>query len=250
MYYVPQGVYSLSRLHGYCQRHATKELADASASCKREWELLRQSAGRKTLGQIGLEFETFMKHFRNARAAEDAQLQQDLKNRVVGMPATATVGRQAGGKPKVQFDEWDWRYTPRRCTSPNCKSAPYSPYASHLYAFYNSPRPSTFTLLHTLCPRCAKKEIETFEHKVSEKWSSRSNGWKEQEWEEWFGNVMRDREMEGEFWEKTQEKAIKEKGVVRRVEKVGQGKGEKTGEMEIKEKRKSMFRRLIVSMKA
>ncbi|KAH9881681.1 hypothetical protein IAQ61_000408 [Plenodomus lingam] len=288
MYYVPQGPFSLTRLHGYCPRHATQELAEASALCKREWEFLRQSAGRKTLPQIAAEFEAFMKQFRSARAADDAQLLQELRSRVVGGTTTATTttakvqsptagekANTAKTRPKVQFDIWDWRYTPHRCTAVNCKANPYSPYASHLYIFYHSPRPSTFKPLHTLCPRCANREVEDFERRVSEKWSSRCDGWNEQEWDEWLGNVVRDREMDAEFTEKAQEKMIKDKGTTRRVETMEQGKrpekaaekasgqisekvgekaservAEKVGGVGVKGKRMSIFKRLIVSMKA
>ncbi|KAI8934419.1 hypothetical protein NX059_009154 [Plenodomus lindquistii] len=277
MYYVPQGPYSLSRLHGYCPRHTTKELADASATCKREWEALRQSAGRRTLGQIAADFETFKQQFRDAREVEDEQLQRDLQSRVLGSSSSssnaATVPAEkstasantsspnnANAKLKVTFDTWDWRYTPRRCTKAKCKATPYSPFASHLYNFYNTTRVSTFRPLATLCPACATKEIEAFERKVNEKWGSRVGGWDEREWEEWFGNVVRDRQMEGEFWEKAQERVVREKkGGVGRVESVavGRGKGqvmekvkgveEKKGEVGVG-RRKSVFRRMFSSM--
>lgn len=244
MYYVPQGSYSLTRLHGYCPQHVTKELADATAQCKLEWETMRQSAGRKTLGQIDQEFDTFMERFREERQAEDAQLQQNQRDRLVSAVPTPTE-QATEGKSKVKFDDWNWRYTPRRCTTSGCKSSPYSPYANHLYSFYTIPQPSKHTPLSTLCPACAKAEVETFEQKVAEKWSSRSE-WDNQEWSEWLDNVTRDREMEVEFGEKAQEKAVRGKvgGPARREDSVAKVEDNQGSELVLK-KRRSVFRRLF-----
>jgi len=245
MYYVPQGSYSLTRLHGYCPRHVTKELADATAQCKREWETMRQSAGRKTLGQIDQEFDRFMEQFRDERQAEDARLQQDQRSRLVSA-GPSPVEKITDGKTKVHFDAWDWRYTPRRCTTPGCKSSPYSPYASHLYAIYTTPRPSGYTPLPTLCPACAKAEVATFEQKVAEKWASRSE-WEDQAWDDWLANVTRDRAMEVKFGEKAQEKAIRGKGPARRAESTTKPEGadDRSAREPVLRKKRSLFRRLF-----
>ncbi|KAH7401633.1 hypothetical protein BKA66DRAFT_405887 [Pyrenochaeta sp. MPI-SDFR-AT-0127] len=245
-YYLSQGPYSLTRLHGYCPGHATRDLKDANAACKKEWESLRQNAGRKTLGLIAAEFEVFLEQFREDRREEDARLQRIQKRRVLGSVSTAAAA-QKGKAKHDNNDDWEWRYTPRHCTKNGCKSARYSPFANHLYSFYTAHRASTFLPLQTLCPSCANAEVEAFEQSIQEKWSSRC-GWDDEEWDEWFSNAVRDREMEQEFWEKAQERVVKEKGPARM-----------TTQPEIDEKRvvesdvgkkgrRSVFKRLFGSM--
>jgi len=193
-YYLPQGPYSLSKHHGYCPHHASKELRETNALCKCEWERLRQNAGRKTLGQIATEFDVFLQSFRQDRRAKDTDLQRRQRRIVLGAPGTLLDG----GQPKDQKQqkhtdnneaEWNWTYTPRHCTRSSCTSSPYSPFANHLYTFYHSARSSTFSPLPTLCPSCAKNEVEAFERYVAEKWSSRC-GWDDGEWNEWFGKAV------------------------------------------------------------
>lgn len=232
-YYISQGPYSLSKHHGYCPQHASKELKEANAWCKRKWESLRQNAGRKTLGQIASEFDVFLDTFRQNRRHEDADLQRRQKRIIIGTEAS-----------KEEDEEWMWMYTPRHCTRASCPSARYSPFANHLFAFYHARRSSTFTALPSLCPPCARDEVEAFERMISEKWASRT-GWDEGEWNYWFGKVTQDRDMGREFWEKAQEREVRERrtgqGVdEQKVEKVNERGGEK-----LVGKKKSVFKRLF-----
>lgn len=79
---------------------------------------------------------------------------------------------------------------------------------------------------------------------ISEKWASRT-GWDEGEWNYWFGKVTQDRDMGREFWEKAQEREVRERrtgqGVdEQKVEKVNERGGEK-----LVGKKKSVFKRLF-----
>jgi hypothetical protein len=145
--------------------------------------------------------------------------------------------------------EWDWKYTPRYCTRAECPSTPYSPFANHLYAFYHTPRSSSFIPLATCCPSCAKTEVEAFEHMVTEKWNSRC-GWHEGEWDVWFENAVKEREMEREFWDKAQERVTREKGPGGRVDGGGKSAekergGAGTGEKKLVKRKSVFFRRLF-----
>lgn len=247
-YHLPQGPYAIARLHGHCPCHASKELKEANALCKREWESLRQNAGRKTLGLIAAEFEAFLEQFRNERRREDMKLRQSQTTCVLGAVTQSSEKQRSSKGNASQANEWDWRYTPRPCTRAGCHNAYYSPYANHLFTYYTTPRPSTFKPMHTLCPSCAKDDVETFEQSVGEKWSSRC-GWDDEEWNEWFTNAQKDREMELEFWTKVQERAVVEKGPARLVER----KEESEGGVEKavgKKGRRSVFRKLFGSMTA
>jgi hypothetical protein len=242
-YYLPQGPYSLSKHHGYCENHATKELKEANAWCKRNWESLRQNAGRKTLGQIATEFDVFLETYRQERKAEDEELQQRQKHIVFG-PSSPSPTTQT--KDKSTKTEWLWHFMPRHCTSASCPSGPYSPFSNHLFPFYH-PQISTssFSPLPTLCPPCAKNEIDAFERMITEKWNSRC-GWHGKEWDEWIGKVVVER-FEGRcFWERAQEREIRERGVKKYVERGikedGRAPVERVGKVE---KKKSVFKRLF-----
>lgn len=245
-FYLPQGPYSIARLHGHCHRHANQEHREASARCKREFERLRQTAGRKTLGQIAQEFELFLEAFREDRRLENADIRHRQKQVVLGTSASTQPSSVAG----TQETEWDWRYTPRPCTKVECQLPHYSPFANHLYSFYTTPRPSTFIPMHTLCPTCAQAEVEAFENSIEEKWESRCGGWDEAEWNDWLENACNDRAMEVDFWVKAQERVVRETGPAMWVKRaaaqeqqaVGKAKnGDRTG------KRKSLFKRLFTS---
>jgi hypothetical protein len=207
-YYLAQEPYNLSRHHGYCPRHASKEMKEANALCKREWERMRQNAGRSTLGAVAEDFEMFLQLYRETRSKEDAQLQQSQRRVVLGTAKPA-------GPAKSTDAQWNWRYTPRPCTKHGCTLPYYSPYATHLFSLYTSRRPANGLVpLATLCPQCAQAEAEGFERKIEEKWSSRCGVWNPVEWEQWHGNAKKDRDMEMEFWEKAQERVVREKKVV------------------------------------
>jgi hypothetical protein len=235
-YYSPQAPYSLSRLHGYCTRHASAELNKVNLACKKEYEVLRQNAGRKTMPVVAAEFEFFKEGFREKRRITDAKMQKEQSRRVLG---TRVKGEEKG--------VWDWKYTPRPCTTAACKIF-YTPYANHLYLFYSTPLPSSsFLPQQTLCPGCAKTELESFEHKIKEKWGSRC-GWDEREWNEWFANAVHDRKMEQEYWIKAQERIVRENGPARWVGRV-KDEVERVQEVvrEKKEGRRGVFRRVFGS---
>jgi hypothetical protein len=100
-----------------------------------------------------------------------------------------------------------------------------------------------FVPLRTLCPSCARNEIETFEKSVVEKWASRC-GWDEGEWNGWLNNAVKDRRLEQEFWEKAQERVVREK------EPAGLAASVSNMRMEVekcveRKGRKSIFRKLF-----
>lgn len=247
-YYTAQEPYHLSKHHGYCPRHASKEMQEANALCKKEYETMRQTAGRKTLGVIAQDFEIFLQLYREARQVEDARLQKAQSQRVLGSSHTLTSKGKA-----MQDGGFDWRYTPRNCTKRGCTSAPYSPFSTQYFVFFNTPNPSTQLLpLTTLCPSCSKAESEGFGAKLMEKWSSRC-GWDGEEWDGWYQNAILARKKEQEFWEKAQERVVRErltkqaKGAAEEVAVLAeQKKEEKQPEgTPKKEKRKSVFKRMF-----
>lgn len=252
-YYVAQEPYNLSRHHGYCPRHASKEMKEANALCRKEYETMRQNAGRKTLGAVAQDFEIFLQLYREARQVEDAQLQKAQSNKILGSQQTTA----SEGQRSHDDEGFDWRYTPRNCTTRNCTSLPYSPFSTDLYSFYNTPHSSTQLMpLTTLCASCSKAEAERFGAKIMEKWNSRC-GWDGKEWDTWYTNAKRDREMELEYWEKAQEKAVRGR-MVSKASKCVAEKAEKAEKPEEgvqntntpeavpkKEKRRSLFRRMF-----
>ncbi|KAF3007786.1 hypothetical protein E8E13_010333 [Curvularia kusanoi] len=248
-YYAAQEPYRLSRHHGYCARHASREMQEANALCKKEYETMRQNAGRKTLGSIAQDFEIFLQLYREARKTEDTRLQQMQSQRVFGpLPAV-----DAKGKPR-QSDSFDWRYSLRNCTKKNCSSTPYSPFSIQHFAFYNTLNPSTQLLpLTTLCPSCSRAESEGFGAKLMEKWSSRC-GWDGEEWDGWYQNAVQHRKAEQEFWEKAQERVVREKLAKKAAKSIIEKAEEKreSGDEAVvanaspaKEKRKSIFKRMF-----
>lgn len=111
-------------------------------------------------------------------------------------------------------------------------------------------RPSTFTPLHTLCPPCAKNEVEAFERYMVEKFNSRS-GSDDAEWIPWFEKAVRDRDAERDADLRAQEKAVRDKGPVQWVEKVVPvvREEEKRGKLRKvkKEKKRGILRRWFSS---
>jgi hypothetical protein len=78
---------------------------------------------------------------------------------------------------------------------------------------------------------------------VAEKWASRC-GWDENEWDEWFQKVVKDRETEQEFWEQAQSREVRE----RKLAKCADGKiaeQAKGGTEVVEKKKKSVFKRLF-----
>ncbi|CAN9320190.1 unnamed protein product [Alternaria alternata] len=238
----------MSRLHGYCPRHANQDLNQANVSCKREYENLRQSAGRKTLGVIAAEFEILKEGFRRERRHKDAALVQEQKQRVLGVRPISLNQKSNGtkGKPGAQEDAWDWRYTLRPCTSSHCK-AYYTPYSNH-YTYYRTPI-SGFLPQETLCSACAKTELEGFVEKIKEKWGSRC-GWDHKEWHDWYANACNDRTMEQEYWIKAQEKCIRERGPPKWVGRLRDSAVVEEDAIELKRERKSLMRKWFGSMSA
>lgn len=246
-YYISQEPYNLSRHHGYCPRHASKEMKEANALCKKEYETMRQNAGRKTLGVIAQDFEIFLQLYREARQIEDARLQKVQSRRVLGPQTVATKDKGP------QNDGLDWRYTPRNCTKRGCTSGPYSPFSVQHYSFYQTPNTSTQLMpLTTLCPSCSKAEAEGFGAKLMEKWSSRC-GWDGEEWDGWYQNAVQARKAEQEFWEKAQERVVRERlakkatSVADKVEGKQEGAEEQSAVEVVskKEKRRSVFKRIF-----
>lgn len=86
-----------------------------------------------------------------------------------------------------------------------------------------------------------------------EKWSSRC-GWDGEEWDGWYQNAIHHRKAEMEFWEKAQERVVREKmakkatrDAAEKVEETQEGVQEPSAAVEtpVKEKRKSVFRRMF-----
>lgn len=245
-YYLPQSPYNMSRLHGYCPRHASQDLNQANIACKREYENLRQSAGRKTLGVIAAEFEILKEGLRRERRRKDAALVQEQKQIVLGVPPIPLnqKNHDAKGKPRVQEAAWDWRYTLRPCTSSHCK-AYYTPYSNH-YTYYRTPI-SGFLPQETLCSACAKTELEGFVDKIKEKWESRCE-WDHREWHDWYTNACNDRTMEQEYWIEAQEKCVRERGPPKWVGRLKETVVVEEDVVELKKERKSLMRKWFGSM--
>ena len=235
-YYLPQEPYSLSRLHAHCHHHTAAELKEANALCKREWERLRRNAGRRTMGEVEREFDTFLVRFREERRVHDNGLRRRQSNIVVGSHRTTvkeTMTRQ---------DEWDWRYTPRSCTQASCTSPPYSPFSNHDYEHYHPstvPSQSTFVPLLHLCPSCSRSEVAAFEHNILEKWGSKCE-WDGREWDEWFNEIVGRRKVECEFWGRAQERVVREKRAARENSVQEDGERRKEGR-----EKKGVWRRLF-----
>jgi hypothetical protein len=174
--------------------------------------------------------------YRADRKVEDAELKRKLRRIVLGTNASNTTDKK--GKQSADII-WDWRYTPRYCTRANCASEPYSPFASHLYTFYTTPRASTFVPLSTCCPACATTEVEAFEQMFAVKWGSRC-GWEDGEWAEWFRGQVAEREVERGFWEGAQERVSREKGRGEWVD----GRDAEAGK-KVVVRRKSVFKRIF-----
>ena len=231
-FYLPSGPYSISHLHAHCPRHAVRELKEANATLKRAYEVLRQNAGRKTLGTVAAEFEQLKDEFRNDRRIRNAKVIRMQKRRVLGVPSSSSPSPTGEGDSNEKKNDqsssssssssrskkevWDWRYTQRPCISATCKEH-YTPYSNHLYTFYRTPQPGTsFFPMQTFCPKCAKQEMDDFALDVKQKHGSRC-GWDRSEWLEWLSSRVQEREMEQDYWVRAQEKVVRKKGPARWV---------------------------------
>jgi hypothetical protein len=189
------------------------------------FEGMRQNCGRKTLGQIAAEFEVFVQQCREERAMESEELEARQMKMVLG---AAKIGDAKGKDDADAFAAWDWRYTPRPCTKKGCAKLWYSPFDSRLFLFYHATRPSGLRPLTTLCPSCAREDVESAEERIRERGVDAGKG---PEWVEWCKQVEGDRRMEEEFWMHAQERVVRVKRVTAAVATEGKDAGsEKIGE--------------------
>ncbi|PVH93891.1 hypothetical protein DM02DRAFT_483307, partial [Periconia macrospinosa] len=211
-FYLPQQPHQLVRKKAFCVKCANQELRLANHKVKQTFESMRQNAGRKTLGQIAVEFELWKEQFHQDRALEAKALIASQKKKVLKIAGSInnqkekTPATPAPTNNDKNDESWDWRYTPRPCTRKDCKSQWYSPFDNKLYFLYHTSRPSGLIPLPTLCPRCAKTDVEAAEERME---GRKNEGTM---WEQWCEEVRRDREMEVEFWEKAQERLVREEG--------------------------------------
>ena len=207
-FYSPQQPYKLSRKRALCVWHADQDLKLANHKAKCMWESMRQNAGRKTLGLIAAEFELYIYQCREDREGESEELEARQKKLVLGAELDKTKGKDAAGTGAG--NDWEWKYTPRPCTSKGCGKQWYSPFDNKLYLFYHTARPSGLRPLTTLCPSCARADVESAEDKIQDRKDEAGAG---PEWVEWCGQVKNDRRMEEEFWMQAQERVVREKRV-------------------------------------
>jgi hypothetical protein len=193
--------------------HAGKELRQANERCKKQFESMRQNAGRKTLGTIDAEFEAWLGQFRQFREEEIAEFESALRRRVAGVRKPCKESKKSE-KNEERDEDWDWRYTPRRCTYSGCTSDRYSPYDQRFYLWYHTQRITGLCILLTLCPACARRDVDRAEAERNQAWQDMHP----QEWRAWMEQLKRNRVKEQEFWEKAQESRVRERGPVFRVD--------------------------------
>ncbi|KAL5378725.1 hypothetical protein DPSP01_008949 [Paraphaeosphaeria sporulosa] len=213
-YYCPQAPYQLIRKRGLCPLHAHQDLKLANQRVKSTYEAMRQNCGRKTLGTIAAEFEAFVEQVREERAEESKRMERWQRQRV--LPSAGVKGKDGkegkekeNGKGQVWEEEWDWRYSPRPCTRKGCDEVWYSPFDNRLFLFYTTARPSGFVPLSTLCPGCAKFDVESAEERIEGRRRD-VGGVVGPEFEEWYVQMGKDRELEVEYWEAAQERIVRE----------------------------------------
>jgi len=151
------------------------------------FEAMRQNAGRKTLGLIAAEFEVWIQELREEREGESEELEERQRK---------VLGAEGKGKGKKKNDdrgeEWEWKYAPRPCTRKGCTRDWYSIFDNRLYLFYHTSRSSSLLPLSTLCPSCARADVEGVEDRIDGK-RPEADG---HVWMDWMEQVKRDREME------------------------------------------------------
>ncbi|KAL5120522.1 hypothetical protein ACEQ8H_001540 [Pleosporales sp. CAS-2024a] len=232
-YYLPSGPYALSKHHGYCGTHATQEFQAANAWCKRQWETLRQKAGRKPLGQIAAAFDAVLDEYKAQRKAHDDQLVARHKRLLLLVRGDVDVHVDAGPPAQSKAPATDslwtfkWQYTPRYCTRrPACTHPPYSPFSTHLFSWYHVSSSSSSTAssslaplplplpLPTLCPPCSKTEMDAFERLLADKWRMRSTrgGHADDElWDACMAKMVRERVDANAFWARAQQRDVLER---------------------------------------
>jgi len=203
-FYSPQQPYQLVRKRGLCPSHANKDLKLGNHKVKCTWESMRQNAGRKTLGLIAAEFEIFVQREREGRAIESERMHGWQRQRLLNSSLPSK------NKQNVWGEDWDWRYSPRPCTKKGCGKQWYSPFDNKLYMFYTCTRPSGLVPLSTMCPACARADVESTEERIGAR-RREIGATTGPEWDEWLAQILKDREMEVEFWEQAQERVIQEK---------------------------------------
>jgi len=172
---------------------------------------MRQNAGRKTLRLIDAEFDIWAQGFRERRRQESTANEKALQTKVLD-PSKKGKGGKKEGKADGETEEWDWRYAARPCTKKDCAREPYSVFDQRFYLWYHTPRKSGLGVLRSLCPVCARKDIDEVERRMRGKWQEMHP----QQWREWMEQVKRDRAAEQNFGEKAQESRVREyDGVVK-----------------------------------
>ncbi|KAF2467128.1 uncharacterized protein BDR25DRAFT_317338 [Lindgomyces ingoldianus] len=247
-FYTTQKPYGLRHKRGLCPSHAYKDLKAANDACRREWESMRQNAGRKNLSVIASEHEAWICALDVQRSGEAAELEDRQKQRVLGwedptspilsVSVAPLVALKTGGseKSKPVLEQWDWRYMPRPCTRKGCKRNWYSPFSATLYQWYLQECKFGLTMLETLCPECTRADIEALVENIEKK-----KAIKEEEWEIWLEKVRKDREVERAFWEQAQSRVVKERGMRFKVV-------EEKKELELEGKGFEMLKELCVVM--
>ncbi|KAF2441672.1 hypothetical protein P171DRAFT_76378 [Karstenula rhodostoma CBS 690.94] len=209
-YYCLQPPYQLIRKRGLCPLHAHQDLMLANQRVKSTYESMRQNCGRKTLGTIAAEFEVFVQQVREERAEESKRMKTWQGQRILpSAPSAGVKGKEGKEKEKVWEEEWDWRYSPRPCTRKGCEEGWYSPFDNRLYLFYTTARPSGFFPLSTLCPSCAKYDVESAAERIEERRRD-VGGVVGPEFEEWHIQMGKDRDLEVEYWENAQKRIVRE----------------------------------------
>ncbi|KAL1612439.1 hypothetical protein SLS60_000666 [Paraconiothyrium brasiliense] len=206
-FYFLQSPYQLIRKRGLCPFHAQQDLKLANQRAKSTYECMRQNCGRKTLGAIAAEFEVYLRQVREERAEESKRMKVWQKQRVLPSALSGATKEKKGGE--TWGEEWDWRFSPRPCTKKGCEGDWYSPFDNRLYLFYTTPRPSGLVPLRTMCPSCAKDDVQTAEERIEGRRRD-VGGLAGPEWGEWYVQVAKDRLMEIGFWENAQERIVRE----------------------------------------
>ncbi|KAF2018133.1 hypothetical protein BU24DRAFT_165321 [Aaosphaeria arxii CBS 175.79] len=228
-FHTQQAPYNLRRKRGLCAEHATSDLALANIECKDEWETMRQNAGRRTLGEVAADFKQFTRDFDQDRERESRDSERLQRLCVVGRPpkqgtsAPPTNSKRFSKIRDVNDDaqsEW-WRYAARPCAKKDCEAEWYAPFSKALYDFYFPAKRNSnaggLTPLTTLCPSCAAENVEVAEREIQAKREELDD----EECILWMEKLRKDRGVEVKFWERAQEKFVREQGVRWRDEIVG-----------------------------